>query len=174
MAASTREAYARAMRRSPEPVLSLAAVVLVWAGACSGGDGGGAADAGAVDADANVLRVAGEYATEVSLEESSCSGIAVESMPTTVSHEPGATELTVEHAGQTYTGSVERDGAFATEPHEVGDAAELHTLTIAGRFSTIGFEASVDAAVSRNGTPDCDYVVSWVGTKSGEPNTIPE
>jgi hypothetical protein len=152
------------------------AVVLVWAGACSGGDPdeGGPADAGAVDADPTVLLVAGQYATEVSLEESDCTGIMVESMPTTVSHEPGATELTLRHAGQTYTGSVERDGAFATEPHEVGSSAELHTLTIAGRFSTTGFEATVDAAVSRNRTHDCDYVVGWVGTKSGEPNTIPE
>lgn len=152
------------------------AVVLLWAGACSGGDpdAGGPADAGAVDADPSVLAIAGQYATEVSLEESSCSGIMVQSMTTTVSHEPGATELTLRHAGQTYAGGVERDGAFATEPHDVGSAAELHTLTIAGQFSTTGFEATVDAAVSRNGTPDCDYVVSWVGTKSGEPNTIPE
>lgn len=165
------------MRRArTDAALWRVAVVLVWAGACSGEDpdGGGPADAGAVDADPNVLMVAGQYATDVSLEESSCSDIVVQSMPTTVNHEPGATELTLRHAGQTYTGSVERDGAFATEPQDVGTAAELHTLTIAGRFSTMGFGATVQAAVSRNGTPDCDYVVGWVGTKSGAPNTIPE
>ena len=44
--------------------------------------------------------------------------------------------LTLTHAGQSYTGTVARDGTFATTPRGVGSPAELHTLTIAGDFST--------------------------------------
>jgi hypothetical protein len=77
------------------------------------------------------------------------------------------------HAGNGYAGTVELDGTFATEPEPVGPAAELHTLTIGGSFTTTGFEATVDASVTHDGAADCDYSVSWVGTKSGEPNVIP-
>jgi hypothetical protein len=149
-------------------------ILLICAGACASDASSDAIDAAApIDADPTVLRVGGEYATAVSLEQSTCPDIAVQSMQTIVSHTPGATELTLAHAGQTYSGTVGRDGAFATEPHPVGIGEELHTLTIGGNFSTSGFEATVDAAVTRNGTPVCDYVVSWVGTKSGDPNVIP-
>jgi hypothetical protein len=65
-----------------------------------------------------------------------CSDDTVASMPTVVSHTPGAGEL-------------------------------------GGSFTTTGFEATVEAAVTRDGAADCDYSVSWVGTKSGEPNVIP-
>ncbi|HTE56844.1 MAG TPA: hypothetical protein VK698_38585 [Kofleriaceae bacterium] len=153
---------------------TVALCALSWG--CGGGDGDspGAFDAAPpIDADPAVLRVGGEYATEVSLGQSTCEGITVQSMPTIVGHTPGAAELTLTHAGQTYSGGVERDGAFATEPEPVGTPAELHTLTITGGFSTTGFEATVDAAVSRDGTHDCDYQVNWAGTKAGEPNVIP-
>lgn len=148
-------------------------ILLVCAGACSD-DSSDVADAAPVaDADPTLLRVGGSYATEVSLVESTCSGITVASMPTVVTHTPGAVELTLAHAGNGYAGTVELDGTFATEPEPVGPAAELHTLTIGGSFTTTGFEATVDASVTRDGTADCDYSVSWVGTKSGEPNVIP-
>lgn len=124
--------------------------------------------------DPDVLRVAGTYATAVALRQSSCVGIVVANNPTTVSHVPDARDVTLTHAGNAYTGTVQRDGAFATSPRTVGDPAETHTLTIAGRFSTSGFEATVTADVSRNGSPACSYVVSWVGTKDGAPNIIPE
>jgi hypothetical protein len=149
------------------------ATILLVAG-CSGGGASDPIDAATpIDADPTVLRVGGEYPTEVSLEQSSCPDVTVQSMPTVVSHTPGAAEVTLTHAGNTYSGTVERDGAFATEPEPVGSPAELHTLTIGGQFSTTGFVATVEAAVTRDGTPDCDYVVSWIGTKSGDPNVIP-
>ena len=124
--------------------------------------------------DPDVLRVAGTYATAVALGQSSCAGIVVANNPTTVSHVPDALNVTLTHAGNAYTGTVQRDGSFATSPRAVGGPAETHTLTIAGRFSTSGFEATVTADVSRNGSPACSYVVSWVGAKNGAPNTIPE
>ena len=123
--------------------------------------------------DPHVLRVAGTYATAVALGQSSCAGIVVADSPTMVSHVPDAVDVTLTHAGNAYTGTVQRDGSFATSPRAVGGPAETHTLTIAGRFSTSGFEATVTADVSRNGSPACSYVVSWVGTKDGAPNIIP-
>jgi hypothetical protein len=152
-------------------------LVVMALGGCSGNasvvhDARPAVDAAPLDPD--VLRVAGTYPTAVSLGQSSCTGIEVANNPTTVGHVPGATELTLTHVGNAYTGTVQRDGSFATTPRSVGGPAETHTLTIAGRFSTTGFEATVNADVSRNGNPACSYVVSWVGTKSGAPNIIPE
>lgn len=134
----------------------------------------GCSSDGAAPLDADVLRVAGTYATAVTLGQSSCAGIVVADNPTTVSHVPDALGVTLTHVGNAYTGMVQRDGSFATGPRAVGEPAETHTLTIAGRFSTSGFEATVTADVSRNGSPVCSYVVSWAGTKDGAPNVIPE
>ena len=134
----------------------------------------GCSSDGAAPLDPDVLRVAGTYATAVALGQSSCAGIVVADNPTTVSHVPDALGVTLTHAGNAYTGTVQRNGSFATSPRAVGEPAQTHTLTIAGRFSTSGFEATVTADVSRNGSPACSYVVSWVGTKDGAPNVIPE
>jgi len=133
---------------------------------------GCSSDGSALDPD--VLRVAGTYSTAVAVGQSSCASIVVADNPTTVSHVPDALNLTLTHAGNVYTGTVQRDGSFATSPRAVGEPAETHTLSIAGQFSTSGFEARVTADVSRNGSPACSYVVSWVGTKDGAPNVIPE
>ena len=151
-------------------------VLAICLGACGSDGSSGTPDARVLpDADPDALRVAGTYPTAVSLGPNTCTGITVQPMTTQVSHAPGATVLSLVHAGQTYSGTVARDGTFATTPHSVGTAAELHTLTIAGQFSTTGFEATVDASVSANGVHQCDYVVNWVGTKvGGPPNVIPE
>jgi len=150
-------------------------VLAVLLGACGSDGSSGPPDAPRIpDADPSVLRVGGTYDTAVTLGTNTCTGITVQPMPTSVAHTPGATALTLTHASQTYTGTVARDGTFTTEPHDVGTPAMLHTLTIAGQFSTTGFQATVDASVSENGVHQCDYVVSWVGTKVGPPNVIPE
>ncbi|HKA90046.1 MAG TPA: hypothetical protein VKE22_20440 [Haliangiales bacterium] len=153
-----------------------AALLVTFCASCSSGmshavvDGPRPVDA---SVDPTVLRVDGQYATAVTLQQNTCQGITVQSMPTTVAHTPGATDLTLTHAGQTYAGTVQRNGTFATVPRSVGTTQELHTITISGQFSTTGFVATVSAAVSHNGTHDCDYTVGWVGTKDGEPNVIP-
>lgn len=62
--------------------------------------------------DPDVLRVAGTYATAVALLQSSCADIVVADNPTTVSHAPDALDVTLTHAGNAYTGTVQRDGSF--------------------------------------------------------------
>jgi hypothetical protein len=70
-------------------------------------------------------------------------------------------------------GTIERDGAFVTAPQSVTATGGTHRLTINGRFSTTGFDATVTVDVVRSGATVCNYAVSWVGTKTGEPNVIP-
>jgi hypothetical protein len=119
------------------------------------------------------LRVAGTYDTAVTLQQNGCTGITVQRFTTVVAHVPGATTLTLTHAGNTYSGTVQRNGAFATTPKAVGTGAEIHTLTIAGTFSTTAIDATVSADVQRTGSANCQYTVKWAGPKQGEPNVIP-
>jgi hypothetical protein len=158
--------------------LYLAVGLLVALAACSSDDGGAPmntpdAGSGADARDPTLLYVAGQYPTEVAITQSTCQGIQVESMTTTVTHAAGSADLSLRHAGVTYTGTIERDGAFTTAPQSVGTAAESHRLTISGRFSITGFEATVAAEVTKNGIAACSYAVSWIGTKTGEPNVVP-
>lgn len=150
--------------------MALLALVLVLAHGC--GDSSPAATPDALDT--NVLRVGGQYSTSVSLDQSTCQGIQVADNPTSVAHVPGASGLTLTHAGINYSGTVARDGSFTTVPVPVTVGTDTHTLTITGRFSATGFDATVDAAVTRSGSPGCDYVVKWLGTKVGDMNVIPE
>ena len=145
--------------------------LLILAFACGCGDSSPGATPDAPDP--NVLRVGGQYSTSVSLTASTCQGIQVQDNPTNVAHVPGASALTLTHAGINYPGTVARDGSFATTPVAVTVGSDTHTLTIAGRFSTTGFDATVGAAVTRSGSPLCDYVVRWLGTKLDGTNAIP-
>lgn len=145
------------------------AALLLAVAACGGGS-----TPDPVGPDPDVIRVAGDYATAVTLGESSCPGVAVQPMPTVVTHAAGATTVTLTHAGNSYAGTLQRDGTFATTPRAVGGGAETHTLTIAGRFTRTGLDATVTADVQREAAPrTCRYVVRWVGTKQGDPNVIP-
>lgn len=119
------------------------------------------------------ISVGGQYATAVTLENNSCPAITVQNNPTTVAHTAGATALTITHAGNSYTGTVQPSGSFSTTPKAVG-TGEVHTLTIAGQFSTTGFDAIAAVDVQRTSAPlTCHYDVHWIGTKQGTPNTIP-
>src|SRR5688572_7367409 len=91
------------------------------------------------------LRVAGTYDTAVTLQQNGCTGITVQRFATTVAHVPGSSSLTITHAGNSYTGIVQRTGGFATTPKAVGGASETHTLTIAGTFTTTAIDATVVA-----------------------------
>jgi hypothetical protein len=143
--------------------LLLSAAVAI--GAC-----GGDSSSGPSSAD---LRVAGTYDTSVTLQQNGCTGITVQRFMTTVAHTPGSTTLTLTHAGNTYAGSVQRTGAFATTPKAVGGGNEIHTLTITGVFTTTAIDATVSAEVQRTGSANCTYTVKWAGAKQGEPNVIP-
>jgi hypothetical protein len=109
---------------------------------------------------------AGVYATAVRLERSTCTGIQVQNMPTTVTHAPDATDVTLTHAGNSYAGTLAADGSFSTTPKALGTPAETHTLTITGVFATDGFTATVHADVTRDGVAACDYDVGWIGTRT--------
>jgi hypothetical protein len=124
--------------------------------------------------DPTVLRVAGEYDTAVTLMDSTCSGIAVMNNPTTVTHTAGATMLTLGHAGQSYPGSIQRNGEFATTAVPVELPAETHTILITGDFSATGFTATVAVQVSSGGSVRCGYTVRWIGTRGSGMNVIPE
>jgi hypothetical protein len=119
------------------------------------------------------LKVDGTYATNVAVAQSTCPSLTVQGNPTTVTHTTGASTLTLTHAGNSYSGTVQRNGAFSTTPKALTAGAETHTLTIAGTFSRTAINATVTAVVQRSGSADCQYTVTWIGPKQGEPNVIP-
>jgi Family of unknown function (DUF6624) len=110
---------------------------------------------------------AGTYATDVSLTRDDCGDATVESRPTTVAHAAGQTALGITHAGLTYEGNVASDSAFHTEPLRVaGGGGVSYTITIAGRFTPGGLDATVTVDEHRAAPPrDCRYTVRWVGTR---------
>ena len=119
------------------------------------------------------LSVGGTYTTAVTLQQNGCTGVTIQTFPTTVAHTAGSTTLTVTHAGNSYTGTVQRNGTFVTTPKALGPATDTHTLTIAGTFSTTAIDATVTAVVQRPGSANCQYTVKWAGPKQGAPNVIP-
>ena len=115
------------------------------------------------------LSVGGTYATQVTLlPGSTCSAATVRDNPTEVAHTPGAGTLSLTHAGTIYSGTVTPAGAFSVPGTAVGGG--VFTISIAGQFSAMGFTATTHVIQSQ---PSCSYDVSWVGTKSGDPNTFP-
>jgi hypothetical protein len=156
-------------------------VCLVWLAtiglACGSDDPASSPDARATfDAevvDPTVLRVAGDYPTQVMLQSSTCAATNVMSRPTTVRHDPGATTLTLVHAGSVYPGSIQTDGDFMTTPVPQQVGADTHTLVIAGTFTTTGFTATVTVEVTRNASAVCTYIVGWTGTRASGANVIP-
>lgn len=132
-----------------------------------------AACSGSSDPGPRELSVGGTYNTAVTLQQNGCTGITVQTFPTTVTHTPGATTLTLTHAGNSYTGTIQRNGTFATTPRAVGGGGETHTLTIAGTFTTTAIDATVTADVQRTGSANCQYVVKWAGPRQSGVNVIP-
>ena len=119
-------------------------------------------------------QVGGQYDVAVRLLENDCRATpAVQTQATSVAHSPGATDFTLTHGVLRATGSVSRDGTFTTQPLAVQDAMGPAVLTIAGRFTTAGLEATVTVAVSPAAPdPSCRYVVGWTGAKQGPPNVL--
>jgi hypothetical protein len=118
--------------------------------------------------------VAGTYATAVTLDANNCNGITVQPNPTVVTHTAGATTLSLSHAGNAYSGTVQNNGSFSTTKAIVAGSA-THNLSIAGVFTRTGFTATVTVDLTdTQGPVACRYVVKWVGTKQGtDPNNIP-
>lgn len=121
----------------------------------------------------NVLAVAGTYPTRATLiaDRNTCGAVTVQDNPTTVTHTAGSAEISLSHAGSTYRGTIDNTGRFSTPAANFVFPDAEYSIGLSGQFSTTGFTATVELT-KRAGTT-CTYTVSWVGTKSGAPNTIP-
>lgn len=144
------------------------AVVVVACG------GGGSTTPSGPTPPSNLLSVAGTYPTRATLiaDRNTCGSVTVQDNPTTVSHTPGAAELSLAHAGSTYRGTVDTGGRFTSPPANFPFPDADYTIGMTGQFSTTGFTATVELTRRASGAT-CTYAVAWVGTKSGSPNTIP-
>ena len=129
---------------------------------------------GSTNGPGNLISVGGTYATAVTLGQNTCGNVTVQPNPTTVTHTAGATTLSLTHAGNTYNGTLSSGGTFTMSPLTLSSSGQTFTIGIQGTFSTTGFQATVTVDVQQPGPPPtCQYVVQWVGTKNGAPNTIP-
>ena len=122
----------------------------------------------------NLLAVAGAYPTRATViaDRNTCGSVTVQDNPTTVTHTPDATSLSLAHAGSTYNGTIDRSGRFSTPAANFSFPDADYTISLSGQFSTTGFTATVELTKRAGGTT-CTYAVGWVGTKQGSPNTIP-
>lgn len=120
------------------------------------------------------ISVAGNYDTAVTLAENSCGEVTVAAMPTQVEHEPGTPSLFLTHAGNRFSGTLQSDATFSTDPLVLHGGSDTYTVTVQGQFALTGFEAQTTVAVQQTRAPQsCQYTVAWVGTKQGPPNIIP-
>lgn len=122
-----------------------------------------------------VLSVAGTYQTQVTLVagHNTCGAVTVQDNPTEVAQVPGAHTLSLTHANNAYPGVIDSTAHF-TAAGTLTSGGSRYTITISGQFSARGFDASVQVDVQQTTAPQsCSYLVHWVGTKSGSPNTFP-
>lgn len=152
----------------------LARYALVLAAVAPGCGGGSSATPPVPTAPSNVLSVAGTYATRATLitERNTCGSVTVQDNPTTVTHTAAGTDLSLSHAGSTYRGTIDTSGRFTSPAANFAFPDADYTIGLTGQFSTTGFTATVELTKRAGGTT-CTYAVTWVGTKSGSPNTIP-
>lgn len=150
-----------------QALLLLAAVA--GASGCGGSSGSGPATPAAT-----VLQVGGPYQITPTLLQNSCGSVTVLPGPAQVAHTAGASDLRLSHAGQTYTGRIERSGVFVTDPLAITFAAgSTDTVRMEGRFTTSGFEANVTVDAAHAGAAPCRYVVGWQAARQGGANVIP-
>ena len=117
------------------------------------------------------ISVGGTYQTAVTLVSNDCPGQTVQQHPTVVNHAPGATTLSLVHAGSTYNGTLTADGAFSTTPvTQVFDGIS-YVISISGQFTETTIDAMVLVEAGRQ--PPCSFTARWAGPKSGDPNVIP-
>jgi hypothetical protein len=120
------------------------------------------------------LQVGGSYQITPTVLQNPCGAITVLPGPAQVAHNPGAADLRLTHVGQTYTGRVERSGAFTMDPLVLNlGGGSTDTVRIEGRFTASGFDATVSVDAAHAGAAPCRYVVGWQAAKQGGPNVIP-
>jgi hypothetical protein len=118
-----------------------------------------------------LIRVGGVYETAVSLVSNDCPGQTVERHITVVNHVPGATALSLTHAGSTYTGTLSADGTFTTPPVTQTFGGTSFVISITGQFTVTDMDAQVLVQAVRQ--PPCAFTARWVGPKLSDTNTIP-
>ena len=135
---------------------------------------GGASTPPAPTAPSNALAVAGSYPTRATViaERNTCGAVTVQDNPTTVTHTAGGTDISLAHAGSTYRGTIDTSGRFSTPAANFPFPDADYTIALTGQFTATGFTATVELT-RRSGAATCTYAVSWAGTKTGAPNTIP-
>ena len=104
------------------------------------------------------------YWTEVALGPNTCDNVTIKPGPTEIVLLPGDS-LSVTHAGQTYRGSVTREGSFTTAPRELAFGTTVYTIGITGRIHEKELTAVVTVGVREQGAAGCSYSVNWTGRK---------
>ena len=89
------------------------------------------------------ISVGGTYQTAVSLVRSDCVDQMEEQHPTIVAQVPGATAVTLTHAGNSYSGTLSADGSFATTVATQVVGGITYQITISGRFTLTALDAAV-------------------------------
>jgi hypothetical protein len=102
------------------------------------------------------------YWTEVALGSSTCDNVTIKPGPTEIVRLPGDS-LSVSHAGQTYRGSITREGNFTTTPKELVFGTTVYTIGITGRLLEKELTAVVTVSVREQGAAECRYTVNWTG-----------
>jgi hypothetical protein len=145
---------------------------LAWLALCLASCGGGATPPSTTPPQTAVPQVGGQYDVAVRLQQNDCPAApTVLPQPTSVTHAAGASSFALTHGGLNVSGSVARDGAFTTQALAVADPQGPATLTIAGRFTANGLDATVTVGVTAS-SGACRYLVGWTGTKLGSPNVL--
>lgn len=140
----------------------------LWLASC----GGGSTPPSTMPPQTIAPQVGGQYDVQVALQQNDCPAApTVLPQPTSVTHVAGASAFTLAHGGLVVNGSVARDGAFTTQTLAVQDPQGPATLTLAGRFTPAGLEATVTVSVSA-ASGACRYLVGWTGSKQGAPNVL--
>ena len=121
-----------------------------------------------------VLSVGGGYQITPTLVANACGEVQVLPGPASVVHTAGATTFSLTHVNVSYSGTVDPRGAFTTTPRAIAlGGGSTDTITIAGTFSTAGFDAMVTVEANHAGAAPCVYTVRWAAAKQGTPNVIP-
>ena len=102
------------------------------------------------------------YWTEVSLGATTCDNVTIKPGPTEITRLPGDS-LSVSHAGQTYLGSITREGNFTTAPKELVFGTTVYTIGITGLVQDKSLTAVVTVRVREQGEAECRYTVNWTG-----------
>jgi hypothetical protein len=116
----------------------------------------------AVEAQSPERPASTSYWTEVALRTNTCNNVEIKPGATEIARLPGDS-LTITHAGQTYRGSLTKEGNFSTTPKELVFGTTVYTISITGRVQEKELTAVVTVGVREQGAAGCSYTVNWTG-----------